>query len=165
MCIWYFRDSVFWQSTKNKKSESTVMWVKWCWKCCQTTSQHIQVTWSFFVDFFFATQLNTCPCHTQVTLSLHHHILFPSSQTRSFSSFPSSWWVVICDMLCFQAHQPASLSSSPPASESSFVTCHVSKLTNLLLPLPPLQFVSPHLWCAMFPSSLTCSSLFLPFRM
>src|SRR5258708_7129793 len=35
-----------------------------------------------------------------------------------------------------------SLPSSPPASESLFVTCHVSKLTNLLLPLPPLQKVS-----------------------
>ncbi len=36
-------------------------------------------------------------------------------------------------------------SSSLPASESSFVMCHVSKLTNPLLPLPPLQRVSPHL--------------------
>src|SRR5258707_14532381 len=34
----------------------------------------------------------------------------------------------------FEAHQPAPPSSSPPVDESSFVTCHVSKLTNLLLP-------------------------------
>src|SRR5258707_15820595 len=37
------------------------------------------------------------------------------------------------DALRFQAHQPAPLSSSPPESEPSFVTCHVSKLTNLIL--------------------------------
>src|SRR5258708_19731825 len=49
----------------------------------------------------------------------------------------------------------------PPASEPS-VTCHVSKLTNGFLPLPPLLSVSPHLQCAMFLSSPTCSSLFLP---
>src|SRR5260370_3634121 len=30
-----------------------------------------------------------------------------------------------------------------PSSESSFPTCHISELTNLLLPLPPLQQVSP----------------------
>src|SRR5229473_1164494 len=40
-------------------------------------------------------------------------------------------------MPCFEAHQPAPPSSSPPVSESLFVTCHVSKLTNLLLSLPP----------------------------
>src|SRR5258708_26156256 len=34
-------------------------------------------------------------------------------------------------------------SSSPPVDESLFVTCHISKLTNSLLPLPPLQLVSP----------------------
>src|SRR5258708_1414823 len=39
----------------------------------------------------------------------------------------------------------ASPSSSPPGSESLFVTCHVSNLTNPLLPLPPLQRVSPRL--------------------
>jgi len=33
------------------------------------------------------------------------------------------------------------------------VMCHVSKLTNLLL--LPLQLVSQHLWCVMFPSSPT----------
>src|SRR5713226_7499618 len=44
----------------------------------------------------------------------------------------------------FQAHQPAPPSSSPPGCESSFVTCHISKLTNPLLPLPPLQDVSLH---------------------
>src|SRR5712692_10611284 len=51
--------------------------------------------------------------------------------------------------------------SCPPASEPS-VMCHVSKLTNGLLPLPPLLSVSPHLQCATFLSSPTCSSLFLP---
>src|SRR5258708_8062165 len=51
--------------------------------------------------------------------------------------------------------------SFPPVSEPS-VTCHVSKLTNGLLPLPPLLSVSPHLQCATFLSSPTRSSLFLP---
>src|SRR5216684_1380278 len=62
----------------------------------------------------------------------------------------------------FKAHQPAPPSSSPPASESSFAMCHASKLTNPLLPLPPLQLVSPCLCRAAFQSSPTCSSLFLP---
>src|SRR5258708_36386949 len=44
------------------------------------------------------------------------------------------------------------------------VTCYVSKLTNPLLPLPPLQLVSPCLRPAMFRSSPTCSSLFLSNR-
>src|SRR5258708_10343337 len=49
----------------------------------------------------------------------------PSSLSVSESSFS--------DALHFQAHQPAPLSSSPPESEPSFVTCHISKLTNLIL--------------------------------
>src|SRR5229473_2919247 len=93
------------------------------------------------------------------------------------------------DALHFQAHQPAPLSFSPPESEPSFVTCHVSKLTSLLLPLPPLQMVSPrfatchiseltnpflplsplqkanpHFQHATFLSSPTHPSLFLPSR-
>src|SRR5258707_18935 len=55
------------------------------------------------------------------------------------------------DALHFQAHQPAPLSSSPPESEPSFVMCHVSKLTNPLLPLPPLQQVSPRISLPTFP--------------
>src|SRR5713226_632507 len=51
--------------------------------------------------------------------------------------------------------------SCPPASEPS-VMCHVSKLTNGLLPLPPLLSVSPCLQRATFLSSPTRSSLFLP---
>src|SRR5216684_3601939 len=62
----------------------------------------------------------------------------------------------------FEAHQPTSPSSSPPVSESSFMTCHISKLTNLLLHLPPLQPVSPHLCPATFRSSTTRSSLSSP---
>src|SRR5258708_1572823 len=65
-------------------------------------------------------------------------------------------------MPCFKAHQPAPPSSSPPESESSFVMCHASKLTNPLLPLPPLQLVSPRLCHAILQSSPTRSSLFLP---
>src|SRR5258708_39564661 len=40
-------------------------------------------------------------------------------------------------MPCFQAHECTPPSPSPPFGESSFVTCHVSELTNALLPLPP----------------------------
>src|SRR5229473_1965562 len=58
----------------------------------------------------------------------------PLQQAASESSF--------CDVPCFRAHQPIPPSSSPPGCESSFVTCHVSRLTNTLLPLPPLQDVS-----------------------
>src|SRR5260221_681295 len=50
----------------------------------------------------------------------------------------------------FEAYQPTPPSSFPPASESSFVTCHASKLTNPFLPLPPLQLVCPRLYRAMF---------------
>src|SRR5229473_2613793 len=47
-------------------------------------------------------------------------------------------------MPCFEVYQPAPPSSSPPVSESSFVTCHASKLTNLLL-LPSSSWVLVHL--------------------
>src|SRR5260370_29815508 len=94
--------------------------------------------------------------------------MFLGSPTCPSLFLPSSWRVLVCDIphfqahecpppsssllvgeslfsdaLCFQAHQPAPLSSSPPESEPSFVTCHVPKLTNPLLPLPPLHLVSP----------------------
>src|SRR5258707_15867766 len=59
----------------------------------------------------------------------------------------------------FEAHQPAPPSSSPPVDESSFVTCHVSKLTNSLLPLPPLDLVSPSLSFASFFTSQSTSFL------
>src|SRR5713226_7310498 len=61
----------------------------------------------------------------------------------------------------FPSSPTCSSLSCPPASEPS-VTCHVSKLTNGLLPLPPLLSVSPHLQRATFLSSPTHSSLFLP---
>jgi hypothetical protein len=47
--------------------------------------------------------------------------------------------IPVYDVPHFQPHPRAPLSSSPLASESSFVTCHVSELMNALLPLPPLQ--------------------------
>src|SRR5258707_14001756 len=68
----------------------------------------------------------------------------PPSSSHPASESP------FCNMPHFQAHQPIPPSSSPPESESSFPTCHVSELTNPLLPLPPLQQVSPcyvSLWC------------------
>src|SRR5258707_15804827 len=73
----------------------------------------------------------------------HKHPPPSSSLSVSESSFS--------DALHFQAHQPAPLSSSPPESEPSFVMCHVSKLTNPLLPLPPLQLVSPRFSCPTIP--------------
>src|SRR5258707_15395092 len=50
----------------------------------------------------------------------------------------------------------------PPGSESSFVRCHVSKLTNPLLPLPPLQPASSRFQVSMFPRSPAHSSVLLP---
>src|SRR5258708_493698 len=47
------------------------------------------------------------------------------------------------DVPCFQAHKWTPPSSSPPVGESSFATCHVSELSNPLLPLPPLKLVRP----------------------
>src|SRR5216684_2603055 len=75
---------------------------------------------------------------------------------------PSSSCLLICDVPHFQAHQPAPPSSSPPVGESSAM-CHISKLTNLLLPLPPLQSVSL-LQHATFPSSPTHSQVALTLR-
>src|SRR5229473_3922247 len=85
-----------------------------------------------------------------------------SKATSSFppsSSSPASEFSFICNVLHFQTHWPTPPSFLPPVSESLFVTCHISKLTNPLFPLPPLQEVRPHLWHATFPSSLTRSSL------
>ncbi len=76
-----------------------------------------------------------------------------SSPLASESSF------AVCHVS--QAHQHAFPSFCPLASELS-VTCHVSKLMNGLLPLPPPLLVHPHLQHAMFLSSPTHSSLFLP---
>src|SRR5260370_1053399 len=58
---------------------------------------------------------------------------FPSPPSRSSLFLPSGWWVLIRDVLCFQAHQCALPSSSPSGSESSFVMCHIFKPTNRLL--------------------------------
>src|SRR5258707_707953 len=85
-----------------------------------------------------------------------------TSLTHSSLFLPSNWCVLVCIVPHFKAHQPTPPSSSPPASESSLVTCHASKLTNPLLPLPPLQRVIPRLCRSLFPSSQTNSSLFLP---
>src|SRR5258707_574576 len=63
-------------------------------------------------------------------------------------------------MPCFQAHQPAPPSFSPPVSEFLFVTCHISKLTNLLLPLPPFNSCFAFLLFAIFESYLFACSLF-----
>src|SRR5258708_18964255 len=63
-------------------------------------------------------------------------------------------------MPSFRAHQR--VPPYPALQRVSPLMCHVSKLTNGLLPHPPLLSVSPHLQCATFLSSPTCSSLFLP---
>src|SRR5258708_32019101 len=68
--------------------------------------------------------------------------MFPGSPTPPSLSLPSSRQVLICDIPHFQAHQPAPPPPFPPVGKS-FVTCHISKLTNTLLPFPPFQSVSP----------------------
>src|SRR5260370_1066094 len=55
---------------------------------------------------------------------------FPILPPRFSIDPPSSELVLLSDLPPLQAHQPAPPSSSPPACESSFVMCHVSKLTN-----------------------------------
>src|SRR5713226_2959624 len=69
------------------------------------------------------------------------YAMFLSSPTNSSLFLLSSKWVLVCHVPHFQAHEHAPSSSSPLASEPS-VTCHISKLTNVHLPLPPLQLVS-----------------------
>src|SRR5260370_455010 len=75
--------------------------------------------------------------------------IFQSSPTIIPLLPPSTLLLLASLFPCFKAHQPVPPSSSPPVGESSFVSCHVSKLTNPLLPLPPLQLVSPRLCHAM----------------
>src|SRR5260370_639219 len=98
--------------------------------------------------------------------------MLPSSQTLSSPFLPPSELVLGSDLPAFHVHQPPPpspsllLSSSrsffvsvisslpahhpplsffPPAPRSSFLTCPAFNLSNLLLPLPPLQCVSPRL--------------------
>src|SRR5258708_27676998 len=85
--------------------------------------------------------------------------MFPSSPMRSSLSCPPA--SEPSDEPCFQAHEWTPPSSSPPVGESSFATCHVSKLSNPLLPLPPLQLVSPRFLPAMF-RNLPTSPAFSP---
>src|SRR5258707_9898455 len=68
--------------------------------------------------------------------------MFLSSPTHSSLSCPPA--SEPSDVPCFQAHKWTPLSFSPPVGESSFATCHVSELSNALLPLSPIQQVSPH---------------------
>src|SRR5258708_21121746 len=77
--------------------------------------------------------------------------MFRSSPTRSSLFPPSSWCVLVCDLPRFEAHQLAPPTSSPPAGETLFVTCHISKLNNPLLPLLPSQlgdlgYAMPHFY-------------------
>src|SRR5258707_1389042 len=65
-------------------------------------------------------------------------------------------------MPCFQAHKCTPPFSFPPFSESLFVTCHVSKLMNMLLPLPPLQQVIPNWNNACFQNQKNTASSFSP---
>src|SRR5258708_1577341 len=84
------------------------------------------------------TLLST-PTHSFLSSALCFFlILLPPPPPPHFFPLPSL-------LPSFQAHQSPSPPSSPPVGESSFMTYHVSKLTNLLLPFPPLQQVSPHL--------------------
>src|SRR5258707_14695868 len=65
--------------------------------------------------------------------------MFPSSPMHSSLSCPPA--SEPSDEPCFQAHEWTPPPSSPPVGESSFATCHVSELTNPLLPLPSLKQV------------------------
>src|SRR5258708_18803908 len=86
--------------------------------------------------------------------------MFPSSPMRSSLSCPPA--SEPSDEPCFQAHEWTPPSSSPPVGESSFATCHVSELSNPLLPLPPLQFVIACHGPRMLPHSPTSPSFSPP---
>src|SRR5258708_5432805 len=101
--------------------------------------------------------------------------MFPSSPT----CFLPSTCSVFCTIPCFHTHQPPPSPTPPfpylptflphhpppppppPPLADPSPTCHISKLSNPLLPLPPLLLVSL-LQHATFPGSPTPSSLFLP---
>src|SRR5258708_3084844 len=73
------------------------------------------------------------------------HPPFQSSPPCSSRFAPPRYLLLFSTLPSFEAPQPVPPSSSPPIGESSFVSCRISKLTNPLLPLPPLQQVSPRL--------------------
>src|SRR5258707_980963 len=54
------------------------------------------------------------------------------------------------DEPCFQAHEWTRPSSFPPLGESLFAMCHVSELSNPLLPLSPLHSLIPPLLPSSF---------------
>src|SRR5258707_3475814 len=87
---------------------------------------------------------------------------FQAHQPAPPSSSPPDGESPFCNVPHFRAHQPIPPSSSPPESESSFPACHVSKLTNLLLLFLPSRKRVLFLRRAMFPSSPTRPSPFLP---
>src|SRR5258708_16168046 len=60
--------------------------------------------------------------------------MFPSSLTHSSFLPPLQR---VSPRLCRATFPSSPTCSSPPVSESSFVTCHVPKLNNPLLPLLP----------------------------
>src|SRR5712692_3514437 len=89
------------------------------------------------------------------------HATFLSSPTCSSLFLPSS---ESSFAMCHVSELTNPLLPLPPLWQVSplFAMCHISELTNPFLPLPPLQEVSPHLQCAMFLSSPTHFSHFLP---
>src|SRR5260221_12705103 len=87
---------------------------------------------------------------------------FQAHQPAPPSSSPPDGESPFCNVPHFQAHQPIPHSSSPPESKSSFPAFHLSKPTNfLLLLLPPrnrlLFFLGP-----AFPRPPTRSPLLPP---
>src|SRR5260370_32818813 len=97
-------------------------------------------------------------------LSVSPHLqcaTFLSSPTRSSLFLPSSESLFAT---CHVSELTNPLLPLPPLWQVSplFAMCHVSELTNPFLPLPPLQQVSPCLQCATFLSSPTRFSCFLP---
>src|SRR5713226_7926644 len=76
-----------------------------------------------------------------------------TSSFPPFSSPPASESSFVCNVPCFQTHWPTPHSFLPLVSESLFVMCHISKLTNLLLPPPsssPLASESLFVACHVF---------------
>src|SRR5260221_4077259 len=89
---------------------------------------------------------------------------FQAHQPAPPSSSPPDGESPFCNVPHFRAHQPVPPSSSPPESESSFPACHVSELTNSLLLFLPSRKRVFFLQHPIFLSSPTRPSPSLPSR-
>src|SRR5258708_29245102 len=90
-------------------------------------------------DMWLSLKLNQpAPPSSSLQLVSPHlcHAAFRSSPTHSFLFLPSSDSIFVCNFPSFEALQPLPSSSSPPLPHDFFVSCHILRLTTLLLTRP-----------------------------